>query len=477
MRKLATIALVVLAFGCRLEARGASSPGGLRLHSAEIDGCAVMEGVLAVPEDRERPGGRRIDLHVVVVPALEPRAASVPLTFLDGGPGIGATSWTIDFFDSLSALRAHRDVVLVDQRGTGGSHPLHAPGLESRSRLDTMYPLDIVEAERDRLQRDSDLRCYTTSAAVRDLDEVRSALGIERLDLMALSYGTQVAQVYLRNYPGRVRCAILIGTAPLDAKIPLHHARAAQDVLEKLFEECESDPDCAAAFPSLEREWSELLARLDAGPLEVVHTSAGSGDTSRVTLTRGPFADAVRSLMYVASDQRQLPFLIHRAAQDDFAPLLDLLLPGGGESWIAEGTYLSITCAEQTRFIEPGEIEPATRGTFLGDYRIAEQLRATSAWPLAEVPASFREPVSSRVPALLITGGMDPVTPVRWAESVAEGFPNGRVIVVPAMGHNPWGVSRMDCLVDLMAEFLDRGSARDLDTACLASILPDPFRR
>ena len=418
-----------------------------------------------------------IDLHVVVVPALESRASAVPLTFLDGGPGLGATAWTSEYFASLSPLRAHRDIVLVDQRGTGASYPLHAPELESRSRLEPMYPLDVVESARDELQRFADLTCYSTSIAARDLDEVRSALGAERLDLIGLSYGTQVVQVYLRKYPERVRCAILIGTAPLDAKIPLHHARVAQDVLERLFDDCESDPDCAAAFPDLSRDWRELLARLDAGPLEVDYVEASSGKTSHITLTRGPFADALRSLMYATSGQRQLPFLIHRAAQDDFAPLLDILLAGGEGLSITEGAYLSIICSEDTRWIAPNEIEPETQDTFLGDYRIVEQLRATSAWPLAEIPPDFLDPVVSDVPALFLAGGMDPVTPARWAESVAQGFPNGKVIVIPAMGHVPWGLSHMECLVNLMADFLDRGSARDLDIACVASMLPEPFRR
>ncbi len=203
-------------------------------------GEALRCGTLPVPEDRARPDGRRIGLHVVVVPASRARAGAAPLFDLAGGPGLPASAGAPAYLEDLAVYREDRDVVLVDQRGTGRSNPLHCE-TEGQGPLDEMYPVAMVRACRERLEKTADLRQYTTVNSARDLDAVRKALSHDKIDLAGLSYGTSLALTYLRMFPSHVRAVVLLGTAPPGTKTPLYHGRNAQQALERIFEECAAD--------------------------------------------------------------------------------------------------------------------------------------------------------------------------------------------------------------------------------------------
>ena len=195
-----------------------------------------------------------------------------------------------------------------------------------------------------------------------------------------------------------MRAAVLIGAAPMDLKAPLQHARNAEDALRLIFADCAADAACNAAYPSLVDEWDAVLARFNAGPIPMA-TAAGD-----ISVERGPFAEALRAQLTIESGQRNIPRLIHAAAQGDFAPYLEAVGPGGSSPF-AEGQYLSIECTEGTARFAPAEVAPAVAGTFLGRYRVDEQIGACSLWPSSDIPEDYFKPVASVVPTLFFSGG------------------------------------------------------------------------
>ena len=468
------IALAALWFGSGI-AR-ADDARAMTLTPCPGEGLSAFRcGTLQVPENRAVAGGRQIALNVLVLPARAPRSGQPPLYSLAGGPGMAATE-DVSFFATDG--RAHwqdRDVVLVDQRGTGRSAPLRCPALERTSPLQPMYPLELVRTCRDALAVDHDLTRYTTAASVHDLEAVRQALGHARIDLIGLSYGTRLAQAYAWTYPDRVRAMVLLGAIPKDRRLPLDHAANGQAVLDGVFAACAADAACNSAFPALRRDWKTVLARLDAGPMQAAFEREGR--TEQVAITRGPFGEALRSTLLTTPGQRNLPYLVHRMAAGDFQPFLAPLLASPSASAIAEGLYLSLVCGEDTNRIEAGEIDAATTGTFLGRYRVDEQVAACREWPAAAVTAT--EAASPQptleMPALLLAGTMDYVTPLSWARDIAADYPNSRVVPIEHLGHLPIGLEGMACYEDTITAFFRAGSAQSLDLSCIAKMTPPPF--
>lgn len=451
-------------------------PATLKLTDYVLDGVAetLLTATLLIPEDRTKPDGRAISLHIVVVPALTDGIEDAPLFDIAGGPGFAATSRAAWYAADSTGYRATRDVVLIDQRGTGKSNPLRCPELESVSKLDDTYDPAAVRRCRDELEKGADLTQYGTLAAVHDVEAVRRALGYEKIVLLGLSYGTIVAQTYVREYPQNVQCAVLIGTVPIDEKLPLHHARAAEDVLQKLLDDCDRDPHCGEAFPSLRTEWKNLLARFDAGPVRVVYSD--SADTRMVTLERGPFCEAMRGLLTSTTTQRRVPFIIHSAANENFYPFFDPVIPdSAATSPYAEGMYLSVTCPEGTQRTQNDEIDSETAGTFLGRYGVDQQIGACAEWPTVALSDEALQPVTASVPTLLLAGGMDYVTPVAWAQEVSSRLSDSRVVVIDYLGHFPEGVAHMECLDALILTFLKAGTTVGLDVSCVETMTPPPF--
>ncbi|HEX5131821.1 MAG TPA: alpha/beta fold hydrolase [Candidatus Krumholzibacteria bacterium] len=431
-----------------------------------------LTATLEVPENRDLPDGRKIALHIVVVPAIERVKGAPPLFDIAGGPGMAATMGAAEYATALRIHRQRRDVVLVDQRGTGQSGPLRCAELEAPGGLGDIYDVAAVARCRDALAGGADLAHYTTLDAVRDLEDVRNALAYDQIDLSGISYGTLVVQTYMREYPENVHAAVMLGAVPLGEKIPLHHARNAEEILQRVLDDCDGDPDCGRAFPSLRREWGELLDALIDGPVLAQYTD--STGTRTVPVYRGPFCEKLRELLYSTSMQRRVPFLIHQAAVGNFQPFLDIAFVGGSSPF-AEGMYLCVTCPEGTGRIAPDEIDAATARTFLGRYRVDRQIAACEAWGLAPRPETDFTPVTSTVPTLFINGSMDGVTPVAWAQEISARLTNSLVLVVDYLGHAPEGLTNMECYDRVIDEFFRAGSVAGLDTACLESMAPPEY--
>ena len=420
----------------------------LTLEPCTVPGQAAVVrcGILSVPENRSQPGGTRIGLKVVVLPALEPDDSHAPLYDLAGGPGLAATGGA-DFYLTVGQVhRQHRDIVLVDQRGTGGSAPLECPELAGTG---SAYPEVGVRACRKHLALSADLAQYTTADSVADLQAVRTALGQGPVDLFAISYGTRLALAWIAAEPKAIRSAILIGTVPDDARLPLWHARNAQDTLDQVFADCRADAACAAAHPTLAASWKALLARPDFD---------------------SPARESLRAQMVTTTGERALPALITHMATTGPEPAKETT---GGPS-LAEGLYLSVTCAEDVPWIGDADAAAATRGTFLGDWRIARQQAACTIWNVPKRKLAYAR-APSNVPVLFIAGTRDYVTPVAWVERVARQFPHGRVVQIPFLGHFPDGLSGMECIDTMMSALSANPDVAAVPAGCVATMHPPKF--
>jgi pimeloyl-ACP methyl ester carboxylesterase len=281
----------------------------------------------------------------------------------------------------------------------------------------------------------------------------------------------------MRQHPDRVRSAILMGVAPTYLKMPLHHARAAKRAMDLLLQECAADAACQQAFPQIQSEWEEVLERLGREPARVEYSTPDKSAKVIVEIQRDIFAEKLRKRMYSRESAARIPLIIHQAAQGDFSPFLKEAILAGGSvpDFIADGMYLSVTCAEDVPFIDQDEAAKANAGNPFGNYRVVQQTRACSMWPQGKIPDDYHQPVSADIPVLIFSGNIDPVTPPERGEEVASHLPNSKHVIISHGAHGIDGLTNVDCLDKLMLEFLAKGNARDLDTTCVERVLPPPF--
>jgi pimeloyl-ACP methyl ester carboxylesterase len=447
----------------------------LQTSPCELPGVARAArcGVLDVLENPNQPGGRRLPVHVAVVSAANGKALSDPIVVLMGGPGEDAISAAAIYTAWFEPLLRDRDLLLVDQRGTGGSAALRCDLFSPETAAESLrdfFPPAAVKSCRVRLQAIADLTRYIYLYFARDLEQVRRALGYGPVNLSAGSYGTRAAQVYMRAYPQSVRTAYLGSAVPVDLEGPLDFAQTAQTAIEHMFENCESDSACHTAFPNLRNEFHQIMERLASGAVRV----SVPRNADPVPLDRGRVAEWFRSRLYRPSEAVTLPWTIHRAFAGDWAPIVDGILSGAREldKNISLGLFFSITCGEDMPFVREQDVAPQTRDTFLGDYRLRQQQAACEQWPRSMLPEDYRETVQSDVPTLLVTGDMDGGTPLSFTNRVAQGFSKHKAVVIHGQGHTEWN----DCIAKMYQQLVRTTSVAGLDSqSCPAVPLP-PFK-
>jgi pimeloyl-ACP methyl ester carboxylesterase len=306
-----------------------------------------------------------------------------------------------------------------------------------------------------------------------DLDEVRAWLGYERINLYGGSYGTRAALVYVRQHGGHVRSIVLDGVAPTDMRIPLFAARDAERALDKLLADCEADTSCRSAQPGLAARVRALLQRLTDHParVDVMHPRTGIRET--VTIEARVVAGILFGALYSPLTASLVPALIARAEQNDFQNLLALAYADEGSADnLSVGMQLSVLCSEDATRVTEEDVGRQSAGTVFGLHLLRGQLKACAIWPRGDVAEAYFEPVTSDVPALVLSGDLDPVTPPGWGESVARHLTKARHVTVPATGH---GVIGTPCGQDLIRHFIERGRADDLDTSCVSRVRRPPF--
>jgi pimeloyl-ACP methyl ester carboxylesterase len=478
MRRPALLAALLLAPVLAAAAPVAEPLKPCRLRGVEHE---ALCGMLKRPLDPARPQGVQIDLHYAVLPALARNKLPDPVFFFAGGPGQSA----IELAGPLSAQFARtlnrRDVVLIDQRGTGRSAPLKCDEDDDAARplaegVDPQRMAQQLARCREGLQRKpwGDLRFYTTTIAMQDADAVRAALGVHRVNAVGASYGTRAVLEYLRLFPQQVRRAVIDGVAPPDMVMPASFAVDNQAALDAVFGACEHEPACATRHPQLRAQWRALLGSLPRR-IEVVHPVTGRSES--LLLTRDALMGLVRAPLYVPALAAALPPAMDAAAGGRFEMLaaLGLSLQGKRAMSIAEGMHFSVVCSEDA----PGLAAPQGTGSQavardFGDGFAQLYREVCSQWPRGEVSAAFRHLAPAPAPVLMLSGGLDPVTPPRHAERVARALgPQARQVVVPNAGH---GVMALGCMTDVVYRFIDAERDADalaVDARC-ATAVPRP---
>lgn len=427
-------------------------------------------GTVSVWENRELKHGRRLDLKVMILPALQ-GGASDAFFPLAGGPGQSAIE-TYPATGYTNAIRRDRDVVLVDQRGTGGSAPLKCDLRDmtnAQQVLGEEIPAERLRACREQLAQTADLTQYTTSIFVDDLDDVRAALGYEKIDVFGTSYGTRAALVYLRQHGNHVRTIGLQGVVSPGYRLPLSFSRALQSSIDQIIERCEATTGCQQSYPDLRKEFDALLVRLDKVPAKADVKVGDSRQT--VSISKGLFVSTLRPALYVPQVISAFPFMIHKAYGGDWSVYASVALQvrTAIDNAINRDLTISVACSEDIPGMTEAMISDGTSGTYLGDYQVRQYQNYCKEWPQGRVPADFHSEVHSDAPALLISGVLDPVTSLAVSRETARDLSKSQTVLLNNGTHG----TGSSCIDGIIAKFVT--TAGRVDDSCTSELKLGPF--
>ncbi len=443
-------------------------------HPLRLGSLPARCGMLEVAENPAEPSGATIRLSIAVVPALNRRSTAPPLFLLAGGPGQAATDLYTSYAGAFARINRTHAIVLVDQRGTGRSAPLDCP-----------YPDDWQESTDDlRAVRASTVAClaklgnrvrfYTTSVAVGDLEKARLALGFDAIDLYGSSYGTRVAELYMRRHPRVTHAVILDGVTYPEQAIGPDTPMDGERALDLIVARCEHTVECAAAFPALAADLANLRRRF--GP-EVLSLSIGdpsSGLPLHVTFNRSMFTAALRFLSYNSTEASLLPSLLHQGALGNLGPLAaqTIMMARQVGDQLASGMQNGVICSEDEPLFAAALDRPLMSRTYQGADQVDALAVICKLWPRGPVDDDLHAALHSDVPTLLLSGEADPVTPPDDAEKAARGLTHHRNLILTGEGH---GQLATGCMPRVMAAFLDDANPDTLDSSCLRQHRPAAF--
>lgn len=428
---------------------------------------------LSVPEDYSAPDGRAIDLFIARLPARGSNVSADPLLAIAGGPGQSASESFLHLDLLLSDLARGRDIYLIDQRGTGRSHPQRC---DLGSPQDAMLDFDpevIRAVTRGCLEGFSgDPRQYTTSVAIRDFENVREALGVEAWNLFGISYGTRVAQHYMRRHPSAVRTAVLDAVAPPDMNLGPDIASLSQAALSTLFDLCAADEHCDRQFPDLRGQADALLARLEERPADIEYEDMQAGGLARMQYSRTHLVVTLRMVLYNTDILSVLPHILQRAYQaDDFSALARLTARMDISDTFYMGMHNSVVCTEDVPFYQPQDRDQQA-DTYMGTTLLDNLALICAEWPRGQMDDDFKAPLDSAIPTLLLSGERDPITPVAYAERALLGLSASRHLIASGQGH---GVAFAGCMPRILAQFVNNASTEDLRAECLNRLESAPL--
>jgi pimeloyl-ACP methyl ester carboxylesterase len=444
-------------------------------HPFHLSSISARCGTLRVPEDPAHPKDRSIELKVAVVPALNRRSVAPPMFLLAGGPGQSAMQVYVAVAGAFARINRDHAIVLLDQRGTGSSSPQTCAYPE-----EWQQPADPVPALRKATQDclaklGQRVRFYTTSIAVRDLDDVRAALGYEQIDLYGASYGTRVAELYMRRYPARVHAAILDGVTYPEQTIGVEMPQDGENALNLIVARCARAPDCAAAYPELQKDLESLLRQFGPQKVMVTIDDPNSGLPLEIEFDHKILGAALRFLSYSAMQASLLPALIHEGAHGRLRPLASQAIMNARQigDQLANGMQYSVICSEDEPYFAAANFDRAAMAkTYQGTDFVDALAEICKLWPRGPVDADMHAPLHSDIPTLLLSGEADPVTPPADAERAAAGLTQHRHLILKGEGHGQLATA---CMPKLMADFLNDAAPDKLDATCLDTHTPEPF--
>ncbi len=453
----------------------------LRLSRCELTGSqnsgrvSADCGTLQVAENPDEPDGRQLGLFVARIPALSPEPAADALTIINGGPGASSVSLYVDLQHAFASVLRERDIVLLDQRGTGRSGALDCPMLESA--VDTYAEDLVMQATRQCLESlDNDPRYFTTSVAVKDLETLRQVLGYRQWNLYGVSYGTRVAQHYVRRYPQSVRTLIIDGVVAPEAFLGPDIALNAQRTLDALLDRCSEESGCANAFPQLNKQLETLSVQLKENPLQLEQADPATGRMAPFELTYPHLASTLRLLSYAPETASLIPLMISEASEHkNFVPLASqaMRIEKQVSGAISFGMHNSVVCTEDVPFY--GDLTDRWReldATYLGRDQVRALQTICKVWPAGPLDEDFKQALNSKVPALLLSGEFDPITPPEYAHRAAAGFDDHLELIARGQGH---GVAGRGCMPQVIGDFITAGRLDELETGCIERMQPQPF--
>ncbi len=435
-------------------------------------------GSYLTPENPAQPAGRKIELFVARVPAISFKKKPDPLFLIAGGPGTSAVDLYTSAAGPFDRIRRDRDIILLDQRGTGRSNRLDCD-YGDRNLFERVEDLEVAAENakcRDELSKRADLRQYTTSVAVRDLDDVRRALGYDAINLFGNSYGTRVAQHYARRYPQSTRALILDGVVNPEVILGPAIAIDAERALERILQRCMGDAACSKAFNDPMADYRALRSRLAAKPEPTQVSDAATGRPIHFDFSTRHLSAVLRFASYNDDQAALLPLSLHMAThENNFTPLASQfrVFAQSLEAAFAYGMHNSVACSEDTPLIDSGKLDlDALNATHMGAEQVQQLIEGCKDWPRGVVDEDLHAPLSSKAAALLLSGADDPVTPPEYAALAQRAFADSKHVIIAGHGHGQYGAP---CVDRIMANFINAGSAKDLDASCTQKLKPMPF--
>lgn len=443
--------------------------GGDRGEGVEAQ-CAMLQA----PENHDAPDGRKISLAVAMIPAKS-QTQSDPVVIIAGGPGQSILQSYPMLHPALADVRRNRNVLLMDARGTGGSHLLQCDELTSldENADDSDDPATLralTERCRDRLAKTADLRFYGTAEHIRDLDLLRTTIGVDQLNLAGISYGTRVAQQYATRYPKHTRTVTIDSVAPNTLVLGQEHARNLDAAIKQQFARCIADAACKRNIGDPTALLAKVRTTLQAGNLAAVRYRDPTSGEWREEIPRfGHLGALLRFYAYRPESASMLPLILHDASEGRYETLLSQAraLSGDLGDSMALGMSLSVSCTEDPEIKVTAEDDATIMGNSFAEFIQAQ----CAAWPKGKRDPNFRKPLTGDVPVLAISGEFDPVTPPRYGDEVVKTLPNGRHLVLPGQGHS---VLTTGCMPKLFAQFVETADAKTLDASCLKRLKPTP---
>ncbi|GJM06107.1 MAG: alpha/beta hydrolase [marine bacterium B5-7] len=420
-------------------------------------------GRLTVPENRDYPD-KTIELNVAVIKTSSKEKLNDPLLFLAGGPGQGAVDTFASITRLFDQLLPNRDVVMVDQRGTGDSNPLRCEvdpdDYEALSDLTSDAWKDWTKNCHQSLNADT--RMYTTSTAIEDLEAVRKALNIDQWNLYGGSYGTRKALTYMKMYPQSIRSVVLDGVVSQDEALGVSHEANLRNTLSRVFKRCEADASCAERFGDAEQQMWKFLDQLKEQPIQLRLQNSSSGEFEEVLMTREYAVIALRMFSYAPETMGLIPLMVSLAnhGQPETMAYQAQMMMDSLNQGLNNALEMSVTCAEDVPFLP--KTTNKTNSLFGDD--LFEMMRARcELWDSVTVDSAFKEPVQSAIPTLLLSGEYDPVTPPKFAEKAMQTLSNSQHLVAKGQGHI---VGTRGCMPKIVSAFILDPEA-ELETECM----------
>ncbi len=476
MTRPGTLLLTMIALGPAFPAASALELEDCRISAGPaFPGINARCGMFARPLNPDDPDAGTIELKVAVVPALNLEPEPDPVVPLAGGPGQGAISFYSAQWHAFEYVRRNRDILLVDQRGTGESARLDCA--IDDELIDGKYSESAtIQATQECLESlPHDPTWFTTSVAVQDLEAVREALAYPQLNLYGVSYGTRVAQHYARRYPESVRTVVLDGVVPPQLALGPDIAVQAQQALDRIFDRCAEDAGCSDRFPDIAATFDKLKSKLSSKPVKLRAADPLTGHYESVEFGRNELAAALRLLAYHPNTIAMIPLLIAEADGGNYRPLVAQFRMNMSElsDAIALGMHNAVMCTEDAPFYDDELVDrDALASSYIGPMQLEALKAICSVWPAGPIDPDFKLPLNTRTPVLMLSGSADPITPPEYADMAAIGLKRAWLLTMPDQGHGQLAVG---CTPRLIERFVSSAGLEGVDIDCRNRNFVMPF--